>query len=296
MQDDAIILSQHQIEAEWYSALIEECKAIITEAVFTSRWALVEGYHHLGKRILEDEPKMKSGGTTLREALQDLAKHLSISERTLYYAVKFVQKYPELDKVPEGKNITWNKIITKYLPAPKENKIDIDPPEGLYNVIVIDPPWPIEKIQRDCRPNQIDVDYQTMSLDEIVALHLPAMNDCHIWLWTTHRFLPEALRIFEAWSVNYVCAFVWHKPGGFQVVGLPQFNCEFAIYGRLGSPEFSTTKGLCTCFSAPRGKHSEKPDAFYEMVRNSTLGRRLDMFSRRNIQGFDAWGKEAPLK
>ena len=36
---------------EWYENLVEECKAIITEAVFTSRWALVEGYWKLGERV-----------------------------------------------------------------------------------------------------------------------------------------------------------------------------------------------------------------------------------------------------
>ena len=37
--------------------LVDDCKAIITEAVFTSRWSLVEGYHTLGKRILEEALK-----------------------------------------------------------------------------------------------------------------------------------------------------------------------------------------------------------------------------------------------
>lgn len=29
---------------DWYELLVDDCKSIITEAVFTSRWALVEGY------------------------------------------------------------------------------------------------------------------------------------------------------------------------------------------------------------------------------------------------------------
>jgi len=36
---------------EWYDLLVEDCKAIVTEAVFTSRWALVQGYWELGQRI-----------------------------------------------------------------------------------------------------------------------------------------------------------------------------------------------------------------------------------------------------
>jgi hypothetical protein len=30
---------------------------------------------------------------------------------------------------------------------------------GLYDVIVVDPPWPMEKIERDERPNQSEFEY-----------------------------------------------------------------------------------------------------------------------------------------
>lgn len=165
--------------------------------------------------------------------------------------------------------------------------------DGLYDVVVIDPPWPMKKIDREVRPNQSEFEYPTMDEDELAALSLPCKAHCHVWLWTTHRFLPMAFRLLEAWSLDYVCTFVWHKPGGFQPVGLPQYNCEFALYARSGSPEFRTTKALSVCYEAPRAKHSEKPDAFYDMVRRATSGRRIDIFNRRSIDGFTGWGNEA---
>lgn len=165
--------------------------------------------------------------------------------------------------------------------------------DGLYDALVIDPPWPMQKIERDERPNQVAFDYPTMTEEEMAALELPLAKDAHVWVWTTHKFLPMGLRLLDAWGLKYVCTFVWHKPGGFQPIGLPQYNAEFALYARKGSPKFVDTKAFPTCFNAPRGAHSEKPSEFYDVVRRVTGGRRLDMFNRRPIEGFDTWGNEA---
>ena len=166
-------------------------------------------------------------------------------------------------------------------------------PDGTFETIVIDPPWPMEKIERDVAPNQVAFEYPTMTEEELAAMALPAADNAHIFLWTTHKFLPMALRLLERWGFRYVCTFVWHKPGGFQPFGLPQYNCEFALYGRRGTPSFEDLKAFPTCFQAPRREHSRKPDEFYDLVRRVTAGPRIDIFSREAREGFDQFGNEA---
>lgn len=165
--------------------------------------------------------------------------------------------------------------------------------DGVYDVIVIDPPWPMKKIERDVAPNQVEFDYPTMTEQELYDLEIPCADNAHVWLWTTHKYLPLAIDLLKAWGLKYVCTFVWHKPGGFQPFGLPQYNAEFALYARSGTPEFIDFKNFNVCFNAPRGAHSEKPQEFYDIVNRVTAGRKLDMFNRRAIPGFDTWGKEA---
>lgn len=168
-------------------------------------------------------------------------------------------------------------------------------PGGKYHTIVCDPPWPMQKIDREVRPNQFGFDYPTMNEDDLLAYPVVtevADEAAHLWLWTTQRFLPLALKLVEEWGFGYLCTFVWHKPGGYQPVRLPQYNCEFIVMARRGGLAFDDTKAFPTCFQAPRREHSRKPDEFYDMVRRVSPGPRLDMFSREAREGFDQHGLE----
>ena len=179
--------------------------------------------------------------------------------------------------------------------AMRKQALAIKPPEGKYRTIVIDPPWDMEKIQRDLAPNQVDFDYPTMSLDEIKDFKLPAHEECHLWLWTTQKYLRPSFDLLDAWDFTYLATFVWHKNGGFQPVGLPQFNCEFVLLARKGGQPFVETKQFFTCFDAKRREHSRKPDEFYDVVKRVCPEPRIDIFSREDREGYDVWGLEAGM-
>ena len=259
------------------------------------------------KRQLSGLKQFQEGAVTLKkeereekgEANEQAGKIMGVGRDYVYKAEKVKKEAPELiEKIMAGemnlnqavKEVKRKQVLEHIQNIESKGVEEID---GVYDVIVIDPPWPSKKIERDVTPEQVEFDYPTMSIEEIKALEIPCADNCHVWLWTTQKYLPVAFDILRAWGLKYVCTFVWHKPGGFQPFDLPQYNCEFALYARKGTPFFTDLKDFKTCFTAPRGKHSEKPQEFYDLVKRVTTGKRLDMFNRKPIDGFDVWGKEA---
>lgn len=107
------MLTKDSIIPQNYNLLLEEIKGTIDDAVFHSRQELINGYWNVGKLLRE------SGGEITKLTAR-VAVDLRISERNLWNAIKCFDKYPDLSKLPEGKNISWNKLITKYLPEKKE--------------------------------------------------------------------------------------------------------------------------------------------------------------------------------
>jgi N6-adenosine-specific RNA methylase IME4 len=175
------------------------------------------------------------------------------------------------------------------------NKLDLSTiPDGQYCTIVIDPPWPMQKILREERPNQVGMDYEVLSLEEIQRLpveQLACPDGCHIYLWTTHKFLPDAFRLFEGWGVDYECLLTWVKNVGITPFSF-MYSTEHALFGRIGSLPVQQ-KGQRLDFMADVRRHSEKPEEFYELVRKASPAPRIDLFSREAKEGFTAWGIEA---
>lgn len=163
----------------------------------------------------------------------------------------------------------------------------------VYRAIVIDPPWPMEKILRDKMPDQTTFDYPTMDIPQIRKLPVQQVanqDGCHIYLWTTQKYLPIAHEILKDWGVEYECLLTWVKDIGFTPFSF-MYTTEHCLFGRYGTlPLLKLGKRLE--IQAKRREHSRKPDEFYDLVREVSPEPRLDWFSREPHDGFDQYGNE----
>jgi hypothetical protein len=100
---------------DWYRALIEECDALISENVFAARWLVLQMYHELGKRIIQEEENFNKAGLSGSDIVQRVADSLGKSRRTVQYAIQFAKKYEDINQLPGGKNISWHKVCNKLL-------------------------------------------------------------------------------------------------------------------------------------------------------------------------------------
>jgi N6-adenosine-specific RNA methylase IME4 len=178
-------------------------------------------------------------------------------------------------------------------PAPVNEPVPL--PGGKFSCIVIDPPWPIQKIETLRRPDQgVRLDYPIMSLDDIAKIPVAekSADDCHIYLWVTHKYLPAGLDLLEEWGFRYQCVMTWWKHTGVSPYSW-MYDTEHVLFGHRGNLPL-LKMGMRLHLDAPnvRGGHSTKPDVFYERVLAASPGPRLEMFARRERDGFTAWGNE----
>jgi hypothetical protein len=107
---------------EWYTALIEELQACIVETSFTSRMAIIEGKHFIGKEILKHEDKFTQSGYL--KASEQIASSLGKSQRDIEQCIQFARKYPDLDLLPVGKNYSWHMVTQELLPEHSQDTLE----------------------------------------------------------------------------------------------------------------------------------------------------------------------------
>jgi N6-adenosine-specific RNA methylase IME4 len=135
-----------------------------------------------------------------------------------------------------------------------------------------------------------------MTLDEICALPVGgcATPDAVLYLWVTSPKLEEGLRVMREWGFSYRSCLVWVKDR----IGMGYWarqRHELLLVGVRGNmPPPPTEARPDSVIEAPRGEHSVKPVAAYEMIERCFPGMpRLELFARRARDGWDRWGHEA---
>ena len=129
---------------------------------------------------------------------------------------------------------------------------------------------------------------------------IPA-DDPHLYLWVTaprlfgerndHRISPAD--IMAAWGFDYRTTLVWWKQPGLGMGSYYRIDTEFVLFGIRGSCGVPPSLRRSNVIVAPRGVHSQKPDAFYDIVEMVSPEPRVELFARNHRFFWDVWGNES---
>ena len=134
-----------------------------------------------------------------------------------------------------------------------------------------------------------------MPLQDICALPVGEISEPNsvLFLWVTSPILEESFQVIKAWGFKYKASFVWdkvkHNMGHYNSV-----RHEFLLIATRGSGIPEVIRLYDSVITQERKGHSEKPEIFYEII--ETLypsGKKLEMFARKERNGWDAYGFEA---
>jgi N6-adenosine-specific RNA methylase IME4 len=151
--------------------------------------------------------------------------------------------------------------------------------------IVVDPGWPIEGAV---------LPYMQLSVEDLKALPIPelAAERCHVHIWTLpNNYHRTACEVLEYWGFRVVSEFAWCKPQ----LGKGRYwrdSHEILVTSVRGENDEFNDRALRSWVVHPRGRHSEKPDIVRDMIERASPGPRLELFARKLVPGWFAWGHE----
>jgi N6-adenosine-specific RNA methylase IME4 len=220
------------------------------------------------------------------------AETLGISQQAVAKAVQIavlVEQHPDYAGLKGAQILRKDKIARQI-----EDIKQLKPVEGIFDVIMVDPPWLDASGGYDPDYRRVSMPYPTMTVEEIASIKIPAATDCVLWLWATNMYLPYAFMIIERWGFAYKNILTWAKDK-FGLGDWLRGQTEHCLLATKGKPLF-TGQATSTLLYAPRTSHSTKPDAFYDLVDKTCYGRKLDYFSRQAREGWYCYGDEVANK
>jgi N6-adenosine-specific RNA methylase IME4 len=163
-----------------------------------------------------------------------------------------------------------------------------------YGVIYADPPWRFKPYSEETGSDRAaDNHYPTLTINDIADIEPPAATNCVLFLWVTVPMLALGIKLMERWGFAYKTACAWHKPA----IGTGYWfrnTLELLLVGTRGDvPAPAMGDQPPQVQTIERGRHSEKPDAFADMIAAMFPNTpKLEMFARCARDGWDAWGNQ----
>lgn len=171
-------------------------------------------------------------------------------------------------------------------------------PNKKYQIICADPPWELTRAGGwHTTKNHIGLAYPVMSVDDIKMLPVKSItcSTSFLFLWVVNAFVEYAYDVSRSWGFRPVSLLTWcKKPIGIGPGGFFASTTEFILYARKGSCPDGRRKEINTSWwNWDRGKrHSEKPNAFFKLIEDHFNGPRIELFARKEREGWDVWGDE----
>ncbi|HBV97753.1 MAG TPA: DNA methyltransferase [Desulfotomaculum sp.] len=168
-----------------------------------------------------------------------------------------------------------------------------------YNVLYADPGWKYDN-QRTGGSHKSGAaqKYTVMSVEEICRLPVPEISDRNavLFLWATVPMLKEGLQVMQAWGFNYKTKITWRKTGRLGLGYWFRGEIEELLFGVRGKIKAFRCQ-LPNFVEHPVLAHSEKPEIFREIIETATARtmenrKRIELFARRRVPGWNAWGNE----
>ena len=210
-----------------------------------------------------------------KEATPEVKEQILTGEISINEAYKGIKKVERAIDIEKQREDIANNVMAKI--------------DGLFEVISIDPPWNYGRAY-DPDSSRVANPYPEMTQSELLSIELPFSDDSVCLLWTTQAFIFDAKELLDKWGFTYKATIVWDK----EKMGMGawlRMQCEFCLIGIKGNPAWNNTK-YRDIIREPRREHSRKPDCFFEMIEEITVGRRLEYFSRENRKGWEVYGNE----
>ena len=258
------------------------------------------------KTIGENSPQVNGKATA------QAAKKVGVDEKYVREAARIAKDDPDALAAMASGARTLQQVKRAMVEKRRQEKRDADQAriqehveplgrlEGVFSTIVIDPPWDYsdEGDAGDIYGRGLPT-YQTLSMEQLLELTtigdapIPklAADDSHLYLWVTNRSQRKGYQLLDEWGFRYVTCLTWCKPA-FGMGNYFRSQSEHVLFGVKGSQPL-LRKDVGTVFNFDRPKeHSTKPEEFFSLVESCSPGPYLEIFARRNREGWSCWGNE----